>query len=217
MTQLVVAIVDYGMGNLFSVEGACATVGMKPMITDKKLEIESADLVIIPGVGAFPDAMSNLTNSGLAKTLCQIAGRGQPIVGICLGMQLLFSRSDEFENASGLGVVPGVVRNLSHLREQSDVTPKIPNTGWVPITKKGKIPLFEGLSGSEPMYFVHSHYVEPENDKISTCTAQFAGMPYCAGFQDRNVIGFQFHPEKSGSVGLRLYANIRDWALKVSF
>jgi len=211
-TPLVAAIVDYGMGNLFSVESACMVAGMKPLITEQPSEIEAADLIILPGIGAFPDAMANLREKELDPVLRRIAEAGRPLVGICLGMQLLLSQSDEFEVSAGLGLIPGRVRDLTALNAASETEQKIPNIGWAPIDQNAADPLLDGLRIGEEMYFVHSLFVEPDDKGIAICTAEFAGLDFCAGFRVGNIAGLQFHPERSGPAGLAIYANIRDWA-----
>jgi len=212
--RLRAGIVDFGMGNLFSVKVACQAVGMDPFISANPSDFAAADLVILPGVGAFPDAMANLRANKLDSMLSRVVDKDRPLVGICLGLQLLFSESEEFGCSMGLNLVPGRVRSLRELTTTDVPGTKIPNVGWAGIRQNANESAFIGLQDAEPMYFVHRYYVEPDEDAAVSCRAEFAGVEFCAGIRYGSMIGFQFHPERSGLAGLQIYANIRDWAAR---
>ena len=203
-----VAIVDYGMGNLFSVQRACAHVGLVAEITSNPAEVEAADAVILPGVGAFGDAMAELTRLGLAQALRQAATRGKPLMGICLGMQLLMTESHEFGRHQGLQLLEGdVVRFEASPSGAREV--KVPHIGWnrvhhAPGVSWDGSPL-AGLSDGEPMYFVHSFYVRPTHLADVLAISRYGEREFCASLRRGNLFACQFHPERSGPQGLRIY------------
>lgn len=226
-----VAIVDYGMGNLFSVKHACEQVGMSPMITASKSELSQADAVILPGVGAFGDAMDNLRRLDLVGPLQELASASKPMVGICLGMQLLMTESYEFGKHAGLGVLRGSVVPFVF---EDDPPPgpggerarrvKVPHVGWSRVFRKtdgDQTPtdgsksnracdrsLMAGLPQGVRMYFVHSFYVLPEDAGAITATSRYGDIEFCSGLGHGNVTAFQFHPERSGTDGLQIYHNL---------
>ena len=195
-----IAIVDYGVGNLFSLKSSFAAIGVEAVVTDDKDVIARADKIILPGVGAFGDAAEKLKKSGLADVLIAEAKAGKPIMGICLGMQLLFEKSFEYGEHEGLGLIKGQIRPIA------DVIPadyKIPHIGWNALHfEKTDSPLFKYLNEGDHVYFVHSFYATGCKDSV-VATAEY-GAPLTAAVAKNNVFGCQFHPEKSGNVGLNI-------------
>ena len=195
-----VAIVDYGVGNLFSLVSSFRAIGVDAVATRDKKVIESAERIILPGVGAFGDAIKKLKESSLAEVVISEAKKGKPVLGICLGMQLLFNKSYEYGVHDGLGLIDGEIRPIK------DVIPsglKIPHIGWNALKFKGeKSPIFKYLNDGDFVYFVHSYY-GADCDESVTATAEY-GASLTASVQDKNVFGCQFHPEKSGEVGLKI-------------
>ncbi|TXL77074.1 imidazole glycerol phosphate synthase subunit HisH [Vineibacter terrae] len=213
-----VAIVDYGLGNLFSVAQACRHAGLDSAITSAPDDLWRADGVILPGVGAFGHAMRTLDRLGLRSTLIEVAAAGKPVVGICLGFQLLFSESCEFGTHAGLGIVDGVVENLRDAAPAAATGRrlKVPHVGWLGIHRASTGRSDDGWTGTllagvpdgAPMYFVHSFYARPARDTATLATARFGELAYCCAIQAGDVFGCQFHPERSGADGLRLYDNL---------
>jgi imidazole glycerol-phosphate synthase subunit HisH len=195
-----VAILDYGMGNLRSVEKALERVGAEAEITSDPGRVESADGVILPGVGAFPKAMSRVHETGLDELVAGRIEAGVPVLGICLGMQLLFESSVENEGASGLSLLGGIVAPL----EANGY--KVPHIGWSPVRWKHSSPLTDGLGGETPFYFVHSFAPIPSAADDVLGTAAYGSRFACA-VERPPLYGVQFHPEKSSSAGLKLLAN----------
>ena len=192
------AIVDYGVGNLFSLQSSLAAIGAEATVTADPAVLRSADRIILPGVGAFGDAARKLRNSGLDVVLKEQSAAGKPLLGICLGMQLLFDKSYEFGEFEGLGLIPGVVRPIA------DVIPsdyKIPHIGWNALRFITPSPLFARISQGDCVYFVHSFYADCGEAAIAT--AEY-GAELTAAVAKDNVYGCQFHPEKSGAVGLAI-------------
>ena len=192
------AIVDYGVGNLKSLTNALNYLGLPSRITSDPGELERADAIILPGVGAFPDAAERLRESGLAGLLTAQAGK-KPMLGICLGMQLLFDRGEEVRPCEGLGLVHGAVEKIQ--------TPyKLPHIGWNTLTFPGQSPLFQGLDAGASVYFVHS-YCARADDPADVIAVTDYGAPVTAAVNHGLVYGCQFHPEKSGDVGLTILKN----------
>lgn len=194
-----IAIVDYGVGNLFSLNSSFAAIGVETVVTADPEVLRAADKIILPGVGAFEDAARKLRESGLAELLIELAGKGKPLMGICLGMQLLFEKSYEYGEHEGLGLIPGNVRPIA------DVIPgdlKIPHIGWNALRLRGESPLFSGIREGDCVYFVHSFYAA-DCDESVIATAEY-GAELTAAVAKGNVYGCQFHPEKSGPVGLAI-------------
>ena len=192
------AIVDYGVGNLKSVANAMAYVGQRTLITGDAGELERADAIILPGVGAFPDAADKLSQTGLDKVLLDQAGN-KPILGICLGMQLLFEWSKEGKFCKGLGLVDGGVERI-----QTEY--KLPHIGWNSLTFQNGSPLFQGLDDGVYVYFVHS-YCGCASDESDVIARTRYGPSVVAAVAHNGVYGCQFHPEKSGDVGLQMLKN----------
>jgi glutamine amidotransferase len=194
-----ILILDYGMGNLRSVEKALEHVGARATIGADPDQVRAADGLILPGVGAFPRAMERIRATGLDELLTERAAAGTPILGICLGLQLLFERSEELGGAEGLGLLPGAVTALD--------APglKVPNIGWAPVRWEHESPLTAGIASETPFYLVHSYVARAEvGDTLGT--AEYGERFLCAAERD-NVFGVQFHPEKSSAAGLSLLAN----------
>ena len=192
-----VAIIDYGVGNLFSLRCSLEKIGAKVVVTGDPDVIQSADRVILPGVGAFRDARQKLAETGLDTFVCQLANDGKPILGICLGMQMLFEKSFEFGEYDGLGLLKGSVKPLEGVIPQNY---KIPQIGWNALQMEKQSDLFRYIKNGDYVYFVHSFYAADCNDSlIASCDY---GAPITAAVQKNNVYGCQFHPEKSGNVGL---------------
>lgn len=194
-----IGIVNYGMGNLRSVEKAVERIGAEPLIAAEPARLDRADGLILPGVGAFPRAMARIGELGLGDYLRERARRGTPLLGVCLGMQLLFESSEENEGAAGLGLLRGPVRRLR--------APglKLPHIGWSPVAIERPTRLTEGLDDSEPFYFVHSFVPDPEPGELLGSASH--GERFAAIVGDANVFGAQFHPEKSSAAGLRMLRN----------
>lgn len=194
-----IAIADYGVGNLFSLKSSFAAIGAEAKVTSDIAEIEKADRIILPGVGAFGDASKKLFESGLGDVLINEAQKGKPIMGICLGMQLLFDKSYEYGEYKGLGLINGNIRPIA------DVIPKnlkIPHIGWNSLSFKKESPVNKYINDGDFVYFVHSFYAV-DCDEYTVATAEY-GAPLTATVQNKNVFGCQFHPEKSGETGLKI-------------
>ena len=195
------AIIDYDAGNLKSVEKALQALGEETVITRDREEILAADRVILPGVGAFGDAMEKLHQYGLVEIIRQVVQKGPPFLGICLGLQLLFEESEESQGVPGLGILKGKIRRIPN-------TPglKIPHMGWNSLTLRPETRLFSGL-GEEPyVYFVHSYYLEAADPEIVAASADY-GVVIHAAVETGNVFACQFHPEKSSDTGLQILKN----------
>lgn len=192
-----IAIIDYGVGNLFSLESSFNAIGQQVQVTSNPEDLAGADRIILPGVGAFGDAAKKLRASGMSEPLIHEAHNGKPILGICLGMQLLFTKSYEFGEHDGLDLIPGTVRDI---REVIPSGLKVPQMGWnsLNITDTGGI--YSRTHEGEHVYFVHSYSVRCE-DRYITATTNY-GADLTASVQNGNIYGAQFHPEKSGNVGL---------------
>lgn len=194
-----IAIVDYGVGNLNSVQKALMHLGHEAVITSDAQVLACAAGVVLPGVGAFGDAMDNLALRGLVSPLRALSQEGKPLLGICLGMQLLFTTSEEHGRHVGLGIIEGHVRRM-----RGDY--KVPHVGWNELTIQSPHPLLEGVRTGDHAYFVHSYYVEPVNfAAVIATTDYFQDVP--AAVAQGSVLGLQFHPEKSSRAGLRMLAN----------
>ena len=195
-----IAIVDYGVGNLFSLQSSFKRIGADVVVTGDRAVIESADRILLPGVGAFEDAARKLRESGLADVVCQQAEAGKNILGICLGMQMLFDRSYEFGCHQGLGLIPGDVVDMT-----PEVAPalKVPHIGWNPLhLTQPDHPLFRYLKEGDCVYFVHTYYATNCDESV-LATAEY-GRTLTAAVGKGNIMGCQFHPEKSGPVGLNI-------------
>ena len=200
-----IAIVDYGMGNLRSVSKAFEAAGHQAVVTRDKRVINNASHVVLPGVGAFGDCMANLEKFELAEAIRSTIQSGKPFLGICLGLQLLFTESEEFGVHKGLGLIPGKVRRFA-----LDPALKVPHMGWNQVNLERPCPLFEGIADGSNWYFVHSYFVDPTDRAVSATTTTY-GIPFVSSIWSENIVACQFHPEKSQSVGLRLIKNFGAW------
>ncbi len=196
-----IAIIDYDAGNIKSVEKALLLLGQEVKITDDAQEILSADKVVLPGVGAFGDAMGNLERRGLVPVIRETVEKGTPFLGICLGLQLLFERSDEAPGVAGLGILPGEI-----LRIPSKEGLKIPHMGWNSLRLEHGGRLFDQVSEQSYVYFVHSYYLKAGEEEIVKASTEY-GVHIHASVEKGNVFACQFHPEKSSEVGLRILSN----------
>lgn len=194
-----IAIVDYGMGNLRSVENALDFLGIESIITSDKETIFNSDGIILPGVGAFPDAIDNIKEAGLDKVLKDAVNKGKPLLGICLGMQLLFEESDEVKLSKGLGFLKGRIEKLN-------IDLKVPHMGWNSLNMEKESPILNGIKKGSHVYFVHSYYAVTGEEGILNAYADY-GVKVPGVVSKGNVYGIQFHPEKSGEVGLRMLKN----------
>ena len=206
---MMIAIVDYGMGNLRSVQKAFEAVGHEATVTRDHLMIDRASHVVLPGVGAFGDCMDNLTRYGLEAPIRRSISSGKPFLGICLGLQLLFTESEEFGQHEGLGILPGTVKAFPP-RSSSMAGLKIPHMGWNTIAIQQSSPLLRDIPPESHVYFVHSYYVEPEDPTV-TCTTTQYGVPFVSSVGKDNIFATQFHPEKSQKIGLQLFRNFGSW------
>ena len=197
------AIIDYGVGNLFSLKSSIEAIGTENVITSDPSVIKNADHIILPGVGAFGDAMDKLRSIGLDKTVIEAAAAGIPLLGICVGMQMLFTKDFEYGEHDGLDLIPGEVRDI---REIISPGLKVPEIGWnsLHITKQ-ESKLFDGIKDGAYVYFVHSYSAVKCDKDISALTDY--SVPITSAVESANVYGTQFHPEKSGAVGLRILEN----------
>jgi glutamine amidotransferase len=194
-----IVIIDYGASNLRSVANAIAKLGYQPRITSDPGEVLKAQAVILPGVGAAADTMANLKRLKLASPIRQLATEGRPFLGVCIGLQVLFTSTEEGGGHECLGIIPGQVRRLPPGL-------KIPHMGWNQVRQTISHPIFEGIPDEANFYFVHSYYVEPEDRSLVAGETEY-GVRLCSVIAQGNLIATQFHPEKSGETGLRLYGN----------
>jgi glutamine amidotransferase len=196
-----IVIIDYGMGNLRSVQKAIEAVGSSAEITSDPDRVRQASKVVLPGVGAFADAMAELKRSGLGDAFCEAVRAGKPCLGVCLGLQLLFDASEEDGEHAGLGLLPGRV-----VRFAARPGLKIPHMGWNTLTIRKPAPLLAGLPAFPSVYFVHSYYARPANPEHVAAEADYPD-PFAAVVWRDHLTACQFHPEKSQAVGLAIYAN----------
>lgn len=202
MGSIMIAIIDYGVGNLASVNKAFSFIGFESVITSDHNEILSADKVVLPGVGAFADAMNSLEKSGMIPVIKEAVERGTPLLGICLGMQMLFDHSTEGgERVEGLGLLKGSVTQFP-----LDMGLKVPHMGWNSLHIKQNNGIFEGIKENSYVYFVHSYYLTAKEPSHVAATCKY-GIEYDAAVSKGNITGTQFHPEKSGDVGLHILRN----------
>lgn len=194
-----IAITDYGVGNLFSIKSSLDVIGVENIVTSDENVLRTADKIILPGVGAFRDARRKLCESGLDKVIIEEAKKGKPILGICLGMQLLFDKSFEYGEYDGLGLIKGEIRPIAEVIGEGL---SIPHIGWNPLIFKKETPLFKYLNDGDCVYFVHSYYAANCTQSV-TATAEY-GCELTASAEEGNVYGCQFHPEKSGKAGLNI-------------
>lgn len=194
-----IGIIDYGMGNLYSVRNAFLSLGVKAQIISKPRQVRTMDFCVLPGVGAFGDAMDILNSSGMAEAIRDYTSQGNGFLGICLGLQLLFERSNESPGKKGLGLIQGEV-----LRFKGKA--KIPHIGWNKLTIKKRHPILEGIKDGTYVYFCHSYYVKPKQRNVVVGETDYI-KDYASVVAKDNVFGIQFHPEKSQALGLRILGN----------
>ena len=204
-----IAIIDYEMGNLRSVQKAFEAVGHQAILTSDQSVIENATHIVLPGVGAFGDCVANLRRFGLVDALRKVIAQGKPFLGICLGLQVLFTRGEEFGVNQGLDIFKGTVKKFSFSHPKGHQL-KIPHMGWNTIQSKQNSPVLQGITSDAHVYFVHSYYVEPEDPSV-ICTLTDYGFPFVSSVAKDNVFACQFHPEKSQQVGLRILRNFGAW------
>ena len=218
-----IAIVDYGLGNLYSVKHACTHAGLAAAITSSPADILAADAIILPGVGAYGDAMKTLGELGLVSVIQDYVAAGNPLVGICLGMQLIMSGSDEFGSNAGLGLIPGRVVRFENPAEGDRVL-KVPQIGWNGIYRvppsagtraessanvdRWRDTFLDTVADGEPMYFVHSYVVRPLDPDVVLSTTRYGNVEFCSSLQRANIMACQFHPERSGPAGLKIYQTL---------
>ena len=199
-----IAIIDYGVGNLFSLSASLKFLGAETKVTNKEEDLRTADRIILPGVGAFEDAIAKLRATGLVEAILEETEKGKPLLGICLGMQLLFETSYEYGEHKGLGLIPGEIASIEAdlPARPSGEKLKVPHIGWNSLHLKNEDPLFKYIKEGDYVYFVHSFYGK-DCDESLLATSEY-GIPVTASAANENVMGCQFHPEKSGEVGLRI-------------
>lgn len=205
-----VVIIDYQLGNLFSVKQACDTVGMNAEISSRKEDVLTADALILPGVGAFKEAMTNLCKLGLDVEIKQKVKNGTPIFGICLGQQLLFTESEEFGAGMGLNLIPGLIKRFPEIMENRKI--KVPHIAWNTIYKSSinwDSTALKDLVNNDFMYFIHSYYVQPEDNSCVLTLTNYDTIEFCSSIENKNIFATQFHPEKSADKGISIYKN---WA-----
>jgi imidazole glycerol-phosphate synthase subunit HisH len=205
-----IAIIDYGMGNLRSVQKALERLGYEARVTDNVSEVLDASHVILPGVGAFGAAMTNLGNMKMLEPIRKIAASGRPFLGICLGMQLILSESEEQGTFTGLDIVPGRVIKFFQPKDQNESTAalKVPHMGWNSLQLRNPGPLLRDTPEGAMVYFVHSYYASP-NEDVAAATTPY-GLDFCSVIWKDNIMATQFHPEKSGSIGLAMLKNFAE-------
>jgi len=202
----VIAIIDYGAGNLRSVTNSLVKLGYQPTITSKPRDVLNADAVIFPGVGAAADAMNRLIESGMDDAIRQVISANKPFFAVCIGMQVLLSFTEEDGGYNCLDIIPGSVRRLPQGQ-------KVPHMGWNQVTQKVLHPIFDGIQDKANFYFVHSYYPDPDDAEVVAGTSEY-GITWCSILIKSNLVATQFHPEKSGGDGLRMYDNFLKMALR---
>jgi imidazole glycerol-phosphate synthase subunit HisH len=204
-----ITIIDYGMGNLRSVQKGFEKVGFEAVITDDPKVVLQADRVVLPGVGAFRDCMHNLEQGGFVEPIMKIVADGRPFLGICVGMQLLFSDSVEFGLYPGLNIIPGHVVRFPEQMTVAGEKLKVPQMGWNQLSFKRRPPLFTAVTEGSNVYFVHSYYVKPDDSSVIATTTDY-GIEFCSSIWKDNIVATQFHPEKSQAIGLQILKNFAE-------
>ena len=202
-THTKIVVIDYRSGNLRSVAKALEAVGAAPVVTEDPSQIDSADALVLPGVGSGPAAMEALNARGLVEPVKKYVAEGRPFLGVCLGLQLLLERTEEGD-APCLGIVPGQVRKLP-------AGLKVPHMGWNSVDFAINHPVFQGIPPGSYFYFVHSFYADPDSPDVVAGSTTY-GIPFCSAYARDNLVATQFHPEKSGAIGLQIYQNFINFA-----
>lgn len=201
-----IAIIDYGMGNLRSVQKGFERVGFEAVVTADPKVVMEAERIVLPGVGAFRDCIRNLEEGGFVEPIRKVIAEGRPFLGICLGLQLLFSESEEFGRHQGLGIIPGRVVRFPDGMQENGERLAVPHMGWNQIAFQKQLPVFAGIADGANVYFVHSFYVQPEDSGVVATTTGY-GIEFCSAICRDNVVATQFHPEKSQEIGLQILKN----------
>lgn len=201
-----IAIIDYGMGNLRSVQKAFEKVGYEARVTSDPQVVLEAERIVLPGVGAFRDCIRNLEQGGFIEPILRVIREGRPFLGICLGLQLLFTESEEFGLHRGLDVIPGRVVRFADGLKDGDEDLKVPHMGWNQLAVKRRPPALAGIPDGANFYFVHSYYVKPDDPSVVATTTDYGGE-FCSSVWKDNIVATQFHPEKSQEKGLAILKN----------
>jgi len=204
-----IAIIDYGMGNLRSVQKGFEKIGSEAIVTDDPKIVLQAERVVLPGVGAFRDCMHNLEQGGFVEPILKVIREGRPFLGICVGMQLLFTDSVEFGLYRGLNVIPGHVLRFPDQMMVAGEKLKVPQMGWNQLCFKRRPPVFDDINDNSNVYFVHSYYVKPDDSSVIATTTDY-GIEFCSSIWKDNVVATQFHPEKSQAIGLQILKNFAE-------
>ena len=207
MNRPVIAVLDYGIGNLRSAEKALEKVGGDAHLTRDPKFVSSADAVVLPGVGAFGACMDALRGAGLEEVVYDAVDSGKPFLGICVGMQMLFDESEEFGRHQGLGLIPGKVVRFPAGMEEAGERLKVPHMGWNTIQIKQDAPIFKGTAEGSYVYFVHSYYCSADNQDDVAASCRYGEIEFCAAIWRDNLMATQFHPEKSQDIGLNIFKN----------
>ncbi|MFC1768003.1 imidazole glycerol phosphate synthase subunit HisH [Candidatus Margulisiibacteriota bacterium] len=208
-----IVVIDYGAGNLRSVEKALKSLGHPVIVTQDKTAIKTASGIILPGVGSFDVAVNNLRKSNLESAVIESIALGKPYLGICLGLQILFNESEEGKS-KGFGILPGKVKKFNFKGHPLAKKLKVPHMGWNSAVIKKESPIFEGMESGSLLYFVHSYYVEPEDKDLIATTTEY-GSEFTSSITKDNIYGTQFHVEKSGKIGLKILDNFAKLCKKV--
>lgn len=202
-----ITIIDYEMGNLRSVEKAFEKLGFEARVSSNPADLLTTDKIVLPGVGAFKDCINNLREGGFVEPLLQHVEAGRPLLGICVGMQMLFEESEEFGRHQGLGLIPGKVVRFPVGMQEGGERLKVPHMGWNNISLKKSSPIFAGIKDDSFVYFVHSYYCAAENADDVAASCRYGDVEFCASVWRDNVMATQFHPEKSQDIGLSIFKN----------